>query len=78
VEERRGGGRGDASTPAPTAPFEPVADLTIPDELNECLLSVLPERQQSGMQKKKTGRRRKSKTKRDRRVLQQQQQQDQQ
>ena len=31
-------------TPAPTQAFIPIDDLTIPDELNECLLRVLPRR----------------------------------
>ena len=41
------------STPAPTPGYEPVDDLSIPDELNECLLEVLPENQDAMSRKRK-------------------------
>lgn len=47
------------STPAPTPGYEPVDDLSIPDELNECLLEVLPENQDAMSRKRKKKKRRK-------------------
>lgn len=41
------------STPAPTPGYEPVDDLSIPEELNECLLEVLPENQDTMSRKRK-------------------------
>ncbi len=43
----------NSATPAPTEAFQPVDDLTIPPELDACLLQVLPRRETTRRKKKK-------------------------
>ena len=45
--------KNNSATPAPTEPFEPVDDLTIPPDLDACLLRALPRRDPALMVRRK-------------------------